>query len=305
MIFAGWLLPSRGMEELSVAEAAAYLGISKEAAHRAVRENRLKALPDTDPVRLAREAVEEFHHLRQEALVASLARSHETPVSVAARVRRGLHSSTDTGLPRPLASKLASMPLDWRMLFNKAELAAACLKDGEGCRWCRAVEFSAVLGLRPVEFAPARAELFGAEPCETCGPVLLRPFMKVLAARVHGGAVRPSGPAPRPSEAERQAAREWARQRAETAAAKPVDDDGKALVAGALRTARTRQKDARRRSDQKRVLELAQTIRALEADASVVDGRATGAARPGKLRCGHLLASGCACPRRSSVRGRR
>lgn len=276
------------MEDLSVAEAAAYLGISKEATHRAVRENRLRALPDTDPVRLAREAVEEFHQLKQEALVASLARSHETPVSVARRVRRGLHSSSETGLPRPLASKLAAMPADWKTLFNRAELAAACLKDGEGCRWCRAVEFSAFLGLRPVEFAPARVELFGGPPCEVCGPVLLRPFMAALQARVHGGAVRPSAPPPRPSVAEREAAAEWAARRPAQPAVRPVgDDDGRSLVASALRTARARLKDAKRRGDQRRALELAQTIRALEADAAVVDGRAAAAAR------------------RSSVRGRR
>lgn len=294
------------MSEFSVAEAAAYLGITREAAHRAVRENRLKALPDTDPVRLAREAVEEFYQLKQEALIASLARNHETPVSVAQRVRRGLHSSSDTGLPRPFASKLAAMPVDWRTLFNRAELAAACLRDGEGCRWCRALEFSAFLGLRPVEFAPARVELFGGQPCGVCGPGLLRPFWAAMQARVRAGAARPPEAAPPPSAAERQAAREWALQRPVTAAARPAaDDDGRALVAAALRTARARLKDAKRRGDQAYALRLAQTIRGLEADAAVVDGRVTLAVRPGRLRCGHLLAAGCACPRRSPARGQR
>lgn len=295
----------RGMEEeLSVAEAAAYLDISKEAAHKAVREDRLKALPGTDPVRVAREAVEEFHQLKQSALIASLARGGETPLSVARRVRERLHSSTDTGLPRSFAAKLAVMPLDWRALFNRAELAAACVPDGQGCRWCESLKFSAFLGLRPVEYSKAYAELFGGPPCEVCGPGLMKPFMAALEARVHAGGTRPSAPAPWASEAERKAAQEYVSRRPVTASAKPFqgDDGGKALVARRLREVRTRAKAAKRAGDQAYVLRLAQMARDLEADAAVVDGRAASAARPGTLRCGHALAAGCSCPRRASKR---
>lgn len=294
------------MDELSAAEAAKYLGITREAVDAAAREGRLPAVAGDGPRRFSREAVEGYHQLKQDAIVALLARTHETPVSVAAKVRTGLHASSDTGLPRSHASKLAVMPVNWRALFNKAELAAACLKDGEGCRWCKAVEFSAFLGLRPVEYAEARAELFGGRPCGTCGPVLLRPFMEALSARVHRGAPRPPERPSPPSEADRQAAREWAQEHAVTASAKPVvDDGGRALVAARLREVRARAKAAKRSGDQKYALKLAQMARDLERDAAVVDGRVTAAARPGVLRCGHQLAAGCACPRRASSRGQR
>src|SRR5512134_615052 len=112
------------MDEFTAIEASKYLGITREAVDLAARDGRLSFVADGGPRRFTQDAVEEFHHLRQDALVASLARSGETPVSVARRVRKGLHSPSDTGLPRPLAVKLAAMPETWRSLFNKAELAA-------------------------------------------------------------------------------------------------------------------------------------------------------------------------------------
>jgi len=289
-----------GMDELSVADAAKYLGLTAEAVHRAVREDRLATLPGEGPARLSLQAVEEFHRLRQASLVASLARRGETPVSTARKVREALFHS-ETGLPRSFASKLSAMPSDWRSLFSRAELAAACVTDG--CRWCRALDFSRFLGSRPVEYAPAFAELFGGQPCGTCGPGLLRPYWEALQARVRGGAERPPAAAVPPSAAERSMAREWAQRHPAAAAQKPVgDDDGRALVAAALRTARARLKDAKRRGDQRHVLQMAQTVRALEADAAVVDGRAAAAMRPGRLACGHALAAACSCPRRASAR---
>lgn len=295
------------MDEFSAAEAAKYLGVTREAVDAAARDGRLPAVAGDGPRRFSREAVEGYHQLKQDAIVALLARTHETPVSVAAKVRTGLHSLSDTGLPRSHASKLAVMPVNWRALFNRAELAAASVPDGEGCRWCRAVEYSAFLGLRPLEFAPARVELFGAEPCEVCGPALLRPFMEALSARVHRGAPRPPERPSPPSEADRKAAREWAQEHAVTAAAKPVKDDGgRALVAARLREVRARAKLAKRAGDQKYALKLAQMARDLERDAAVVDGRAFSATdRPGTLRCGHELAARCSCPRRASTRGQR
>lgn len=275
MIFLVGVLPSADMEDFSVAEAAAYLGMSKEAVHKAVRENRLRPLPDTEPVRLAGAAVEEFHRLKQQALVASLARGGETPVSVARRVRRGL-SESETGLPRPFSAKLSAMPEAWRSLFNRAELAAACVPDGEGCRWCKAGEFGAVLGLRPVEYAPAFVELFGGEPCGECGPGLLRPFMAALRSRVHRGRERPSAPAPAPSAAERELARQWAARRPVTASARPQqDDDGRSMVQRRLRESRAQLTAAKRRGDQRHAIQLRQTIQALESDAAAIDGRAS------------------------------
>ncbi|MBP5915745.1 helix-turn-helix domain-containing protein [Streptomyces sp. LBUM 1486] len=295
------------MDELSAAEAAKWLGVSREAVDLAAREGRLSFVAGGGPRRFTRAAVEDFHQGRQDALVASLARNGETPASVARKVRAALHAS-GTGLPRSSSVRLAAMPEAWRSLFTRAELAAACLKDGEGCRWCKAAEFSAFLGLRPTPYAPAYAELFGGPPCGTCGPALLRPFMARLAARVHPGGVRPSVGPVVASAAERAAAQQWASRQAVTASAKPVqDDDGRSMVARRLREARTRLKDAKRRNDQAYALRMAQVVRGLEQDAARVDGRSavTASARPGKLACGHLLAAGCGCPRRSSSMGRR
>lgn len=294
-------------EEFSVAAAAAYLSISTEAVHKAVREKRLPTVPESAPTRLTLAAVEDFHRLRQAEHIARLARGGHTPVSVAAKVRAALHHAEPTGLPRSFGARVSSMPLDWRSLFSKAELAAASVKDGEGCRWCKALEFAAFLGLRPTEYAPAYEELFGGPPCGVCAPGLLRPYMEALRARLHGGTVRPSAPPAPPSEEERAAAREWASQRAGTAAARPVqDDDGRLLVARRLRETRARLKDAQRRGEQQHALRLAAQVRDLQQDAAAVEyGRTavTASARPGRLRCGHALAAGCGCPRRASTRG--
>lgn len=259
------------MEELTAAEAAKWLGVSREAVDLAAREGRLPVVAGGGPRRFSREAVEEFHQRRQDALVASLARSGETPTSVAQKVRKGLFQS-ETGLPRPFAAKLAAMPEAWRSLFNKAELAAACVPDGEGCRWCRAAEFSSFLGLRPTPYAEAYAELFGGPPCQACAPALLKPFMARLAARVHPGGVRPSAGPVVASAAEREQARRWALERPVTASARPVqDDDGRSMVARRLRTERERLTAAKRRGDQRRALQLRQVIQGLEQDAARIE----------------------------------
>lgn len=303
------------MDEFAAAEAAKWLGISREAVDLAAREGRLPAVAGDGPRRFARMAVEEFHQRKQDALVASLARNGETPTSVAQKVRRGLFQS-ETGLPRPFSARLAAMPDAWRSLFNKAELAAACVPDGEGCRWCRCAEFSGFLGQRPTPYAPVYAALFDQAPCGVCAPRLLKPYMAALEARVHRGAVRPSE-APSPmSAAERARVQEWALRRAVTAAAKPVKDDdgGRALVARRLREVRARAKQAKRAGDQKYALRLAQVVRDLEADAARVDGRAlTAAARTkprvarfmGAKACGTPVGVSCSCHPGPQRRGRR
>ena len=266
------------MDQFTAAEAAKWLDVSREAVDLAAREGRLPVIGGDGPRRFSPEALEVYHQARMQERIAALARARETPVSVARRVRAGL-SATDMGMPVPLAVKLKAMPVTWRSLFTRAELAAACVEDG--CRWCRAVEFAGFLGVRPVEFGPALRELFGADPCGVCGPVLLAPFMTALSARVHRGDRRPSGARVAPSVAERAAAREWALRRPVTASARPfVDDDGKALVARRLKETRERLKDARRRGDTQYALKLQRQLQSLVADASVVDGRARSAAGP-------------------------
>lgn len=263
------------MDEFTAAEAAKWLDISRESVDLAAREGRLPVLGGDGPRRFSRAAVDAYHQGRVLDNVAALARAGETPVSAARKVRERLHAE-ELGMPRPFAVRLNAMPITWRSVFSPAELAAACVRDGEGCRWCRAREFADFRGLRPPEFSPALRELFGADPCGVCGPGLLAPFMAALGARVRAGDRRPPGPPPRPSEAERQAAREWASQRVVTASARPfVDDDGKALVARRLRETRERLKAAKRRGDQRHAIRLTQTLRSLTADASAIDARAS------------------------------
>lgn len=262
------------MDVFTAADAAKWLSVSREAVDLAAREGRLPVVGGDGPRRFSREALEEFHRARLGERIAALARSQETPVSVAAKVRRGLHERGN-GLPRSVSERLNAMPIVWRSVFSQAELAAAAVRDGDGCRWCRARAFAEFKGLRPSEFSPALRELFGADPCRVCAPALLGPYMAVLAARVRGGAVRPSEAAPRPSGEEQRLAREWASARAVTAAAGPVgDSDGRDLVSRRRREVQAALKDARRRKDTKHALELQQQLSALTADASRVDGRA-------------------------------
>lgn len=263
----------RGMDVFTAADAANWLGVTREAVDLAAREGRLPVLDGDGPRRFSREAVEAYYQARVQERIAALARGRETPVSVARRVRRGLAES-ETGLPRPFAVKLAAMPDLWRSVFSSAELAAAC--TAEGCRWCEARKFADFRGLRPPEFSPALRELFGGEPCGKCGPGLLRPFMAALRSRVHSGRERPSAPAAAPSAAERELARQWAARRPVTASARPrQDDDGRSMVQRRLRESRAQLTAAKRRGDQRHAIQLRQTIQALEADAAAIDGRAS------------------------------
>lgn len=304
MIFLVGVLPSTDMEDFSAAEAAKYLGISREAVDAAARDGRLTALVGDGPRRFSLKAVEAYHQARLDERLAALARSRETPVSVAVKVRTALHAEGQ-GLPRPFAAKLAAMPSAWRSVFSTAELAAACVT--EGCRWCEARKFADFRGLRPPEFSPALRELFGVDPCKACAPGLLAPYMAALAARVRRPGTRPADARTAPSAAERAAAREWALERAQAASAGRTDDDGRSLVAARRRQVQAQLTAAKRRGDQRHAIQLRQMLQSLTADATAVDyGRSavTASAKPGLLACGHLLAAGCGCPRKASKRGR-
>lgn len=262
------------MDEFTAAEAAKWLDISRESVDLAAREGRLAVLGGDGPRRFSREAVDAYHQGRVLDNVAALARAGETPVSAARKVRERLHAE-EVGMPRPFAVRLKAMPVSWRSVFSPAELAAACVRDGDGCRWCRAREFADFKGLRPPEFSAALQELFGAAPCGVCAPALLGPYMAVLAARVHRGGRRASGARVAPSDETRALAREWALKHSVRTVPEPrEDDDGKALVARRLKETRERLKAAKRRGDQKHAIRLQQTLRSLTADASAIDDRA-------------------------------
>ncbi|WP_146064885.1 helix-turn-helix domain-containing protein [Streptomyces sp. SM1] len=257
------------MDELNASQAAAWLGISREAVDLAAREGRLPVVSGEGPRRFTVDALEVFHQARVAGHIAALERIRETPVSAAGKVRRALDEKGN-GLPRSFTAKLNAMPIQRRVLFSQAELAAACVQDG--CRWCEARKFADFKGLRPPEFSPALRELFGADPCTTCGPVLLAPYMAALAARVYAGDRRPPGPPPRLSEGERRMAEEWAVRRSVSAARPCLPDDGRAMVARRLREVRSKLKAAERGGDRRYAKDLRATLSALTADARRVDG---------------------------------
>lgn len=297
------------MSILSAVQAGRYLGVTEKTVRNWINRGELEVL-SVDPVRLDSRHVHEVLKARQAAALADLAGRMQDPVRLARETRRVLHPrDLGANLPQDRAEaerrRLSLVSDVARLLFGNAALTAAC--SGDGCRWCRAQDFAKVLGgWAPTQFSEGFRALFDQEPCEKCGPGLYGPVLAALAARVHPGGERPSAASVGPSAAERQAAREWAGRRAPVVAATPVkdkDDDGKALVARRLREVRGQLKVAKREGDQRRAIRLQQTLRALTADAAVVDGRAA-AARPGRLACGHLLAAGCGCPRRASARGR-
>ena len=298
------------MQTFTIAQTARHLGVSDTATRKMIGRAELSVLPGSDPIRLDAAAVDAVLKLRQADAVHDLTRRRSTAVQLAQETRRILLPAPHESKPLPNREavswnlRMSLVPTEAKTLFGMAALTAVGSQDG--CRWCRSGDFARVLGgWAPTAYGDGFAALFDQQPCERCGPGLYGPVLAALRARVQGGPERPSARPLPPSAAERAAAAEWASRRAVTAAAKPVDDDGKALVAAGLRTARARLKDAKRRGDQKYALRLARVVRDLEADAARVDGRVSAAARPGRLRCGHTLAAGCSCPRRSSVRGRR
>lgn len=302
-------LTVRAMTELSVEQAAHYLGVSDVATYKMIRRRELSAV-GTDPVRLALADVQALHQTRQMEALSVLERRRRDPVTLAREVRDRLHPRhlPSSNLPgeaeREQQFRVSVLPGEAKTLFGLAALKAAAATT-DGCRWCLARELAAADGTwAPDSWREAFAALLG-ETCATCAPGLIRPRLEELRREVHGGATSPSAPAPRPSAEEVRLAREWVREQAVTAAvklARPVGDDGgRSLVARRLREVRAQLKAAKRRGDQRHVLRLASMVRDLEADAARVDGRAPSvSSRPGKLACGHLLAARCNCPRKAS-----
>lgn len=299
------------MSVLNAVQAGHYLGVTERTVRNMINRSELAVL-STDPVRLATEAVDDVLKARQADALHDLARRRQTPVSLAREVRRTLlRRDTTTVLPDQVAEdqrrRLGLVSDTGRLLFGRAALSAALLDD-DACRWCRAQEYAAVLHTwAPTKYAEGFRELFAQAPCEVCAPTLYAPLMDELRSRVHGPSAGPSEGRAAASAPSAPAGPVRVPERAVTAAARPVqDDDGRALVARRLRETREKLKAARRAGDQKAAIRLRQTVQQLQEDAAAVDyGRSAvmAAARPGRLRCGHLLAAGCACPRRASTRG--
>ncbi|MDX3315201.1 hypothetical protein P1S61_40395, partial [Streptomyces sp. ME08-AFT2] len=214
------------MDVLSAVQAGHYLGVAEKTVRNMINRGELEAL-SLDPVRLDSRHVDGVLRMRQTDAHHDLARTRQTPVSLARETRLSLRPPRENKpLPDRVADqqrlKLALVPDRAKLLFGTAALNAALLDDGS-CRWCAAMKFATVLKTwAPEQYGDAFRELFDQVPCEVCGPGLYAPLMAALADRVNPPGRRPSEPAPRPSEAERAAAQEWASVRAVTASAAPV-----------------------------------------------------------------------------------
>jgi hypothetical protein len=294
------------MDVFNSLQAGRHLGVTDRTIRNLINRGEVQAL-SVEPIRLDVGHVADVLRVRQAAALQDLARRRQTPVSLARDTRRHLLSREGFVLPDDRAEhqrrRLALLPEDAKSLFGTAALTAVLAESD--CGWCTAQKFAATLeGLwAPTEFSPAFRALFDQDPCERCGPGLYGAVMASLASRVHPPGTRPPEPAPRPSEAERQAAREWAASRPVTASAAPMQaDDGRALVSRRRREVQARLKAANRRGDSAYAESLARSLEALTADARVVDGRA--AAPRGRKACGTPVGVRCEC-HTSDRRGKR
>lgn len=285
------------MGYLSAVQAGHYLGVAERTVRNMINRGELEVL-SADPIRLDVRHVAQVLAIRQEAARSALEQLRISPVYLARETRRKLLRA-ESGFDTPERAqerrqrRLGMVSPEAKTTFGMAALAAV-QSDGDGCRWCLSSEFARMLGgWAPEAHGEGFAALFDQEPCEVCGPRLYGAVLASLEARVHPGRHRP------PDARAEAAAAVLPAPRPEPAQPLVGDGDGRELVARRLRETRARLKDAKRSGDQKYAIRLQQTLQALTADAARVDGPPV-SAKPGVLRCGHLLAAGCACPRRAS-----
>lgn len=285
---------------LTVRAAANRLGLSVWAIHKAIDRGELHVVV-RDPIKLSADDVEALRRRKQNAAIARI--GEDRLVKTARDTRAFLHPPVTAGGARGHAA-LETVNDVVKSAFGPALLAAAAMPDGS-CRWCAAVMAGRLLHV-PVREEQLAGEvglalLGGPDPECVKHRALLRGRMDRLAARVHRSGTGPAKAAGSTVPAVPAVPRRTPARRVQDG------DGGRALIAARLRAERERLKAAKRSGDQRRAIQLRQTIQGLEQDAAAVDGRSAvvASARPGKLACGHLLAAGCACPRRASTRGRR
>jgi len=281
---------------LTVRAAANRLGFSEWGVRKAVERGELVPVV-RHPIKVSAADVEALRARKQDEAIARL--GVDRLAKVARDVRAQLHPPVSSGAPRG-HDALELIPETTKAAIGMPLLHAAAMPEGSGCRWCVARTASLMLKV-PLRDATMTSEvgiaLLGRPECAD-HRALVRARMAELAAEVHPGGVRApvarTGPVGAPGGAVAPAP-------APRAATKPVgDDNGRDLVGRRRREVQAKLKAARRRGDARHVASLQLQLQRLTADAAVVDGRAAAARRPGTLRCGHLLAAGCACPRRAS-----
>lgn len=295
------------VKPLSVKAAAQRLGLTEYGTRGLIEAGKLRPVVRTPSIKLSAADVEDLRVARRDAAVTEFTARGVDLVKLAGDTRRMLRPEAldpvtggETGLSR--------LPSNVRAFFGPAALAALTLPDRGQCCWCAARVAAQLLKVPEPRYGEVTQALLG-DPCREDMSRFADAELSKLRARVHPGSVRPSVARSEPvSTAGRPVVSKPVPRAAERAVAASVTaargDDGKSMVARRLRETRSRLKDARRRGDKAYALRLAQTVRSLEQDAAVVDGRAVAASasRPGTLRCGHALADGCRCPRRASKR---
>lgn len=286
---------------LSVSTAAQQLGLTEVATRGLIASGQLRPVVRTPSVKLAALDVEDLRVARRDAALEEFTRRGVDLVRLATNTRRALRPGLADPLPGG-ARGLSGLSPSVRAFFGPAALMALTMPDREACGWCVARVAAGLLKVPEPRYGEVFRALLGNPCAEKCMGRYAGPELDRLRARVHPGGTRPSAARTAPVTAAGGPPRAEAAVPRRTPAQPVQDDGGRALVARRLREVRARAKAAKRAGDQGYALKLAQMARDLEKDAAVVDGRVAAAAGPGTLRCGHLLAANCACPRRASKR---
>lgn len=281
---------------LTVRAAANRLGLSTWAIHKAIDRGELRPVT-RHPIQVSVDDVEAMRLRKRDEAIARI--GADRLLKTAHNVRAHLRPPFASGAPGGHAA-LNGVSEVAKSAFGMPLLHAAAMPDGSGCRWCHAENAGRMLSV-PVRPETLSSEfgiaLLGGPECER-HKGLVRDRLGQLHARVHPGGERPVGGRTEPSAGKRPAAPSQAVQRAVRA----EGDNGKEFVRRRLRQTQERLTEAKRSGDHRSAIRLQQTLKSLRADAAAVDGLTASAARPGKLRCGHLLAAACSCRRRASKR---
>lgn len=290
---------------VTVRAAANRLGMSVWGLHRAIERGELEPVV-RNPIKVSADDLEAFRLRRQDAAIARI--GADRLVREAHAVRARLHPPATAPGPRGHEA-LEQLNDVVKSAFGTPLLMAAAFADGAGCRWCAAVMAGRMLGAtvrRETLASEIGFALLGAPECADHRK-LVRGRMQELAARVHPGGARPADARTGPVTAAGSTAPPASPVPRPRPAQPSPDDNGKSMIQRRLRETRARLAMARRSGDQRYAIKLRAMVQSLEQDAARVDGRSTvtASAKPGRLKCGHLLAANCGCPRSGSRRGQR
>lgn len=259
------------VKPLSVKAAAQRLGLTEYGTRGLIEAGKLRPVVRTPSIKLSAADVEDLRVARRDAAVAEFTARGVDLVKLAEDTRRLLRPEAldpvtggETGLSR--------LPSNVRAFFGPAALAALTLPDRGQCCWCAARVAAQMLKVPEPRYGEVLHALLG-DPCREDMGRFAGVELAKLRARVHPGSVDPSAARTEPAAASGRAVVPKASAR--PAQRVEADDDGRSMVQRRLRESRAQLTAAKRRGDQRRALQLRQTIQGLEADAARVDGRAS------------------------------